>query len=87
MLDRFRKELKEIETLEEDYPGQRDEVRRNLIVRYAEEAAMNVVDVGSNGSLQEEEYLFSCIAMKFVERIHHTFVRELLMADFAARKA
>jgi hypothetical protein len=66
---------------EEDYPGQTNEIRRNFIVQYAVDAAQALIDEGSNGTVEETDFLISAVTSKFVERCHLTVQSRLLRAE------
>jgi hypothetical protein len=83
-MEELKQRLKEIEAIEEDFPGQKAEHRRQVIVRYTVDAAQNLIDEGSDGSVEETEYLTSRVASEFVKRVEGFFTRRLMMADLQA---
>lgn len=84
MIEHLRRLLKEIDQTDEDFPGQNREHRRQVIVNHAVEMAQNLIDEGSNGSVEETEYLTSQVMVKFVERVHRSFARRIMMVDLQA---
>lgn len=71
--------LAEIGGLEdEDYPGQFNELRRNIIVELAASAADEIIMEGSDGTPEETDYLTSAVAQVMNNRVHQANVMRLL---------
>jgi len=78
-LQELKQRLAEYEKIdEEDYPGQIDEMRRHAIVQMAQEAADELIMEGSDGSVEETDYLTSAVAMVMNNRVHQANVGRLL---------
>jgi len=63
---------------EEDFLGQRAEVRRNLIVRSAVEVADALILVCGDASPEELDYLTSAVAQAFSQKLHLAVFSRLL---------
>ena len=55
--------------------------RRNKIVEDAVHAADRIILDGSDGSVEETDYLTGEVARKFMEKALHPFSRDLLSKD------
>jgi hypothetical protein len=69
----------------EDYPGQNDEIRRHKIIRKAVEAADTIILNGSNGDIEETDYLTGIVAKEFVEKVTARLGSELLKHELNKR--
>lgn len=80
--------LAEIESVreDEDYPGQFDELRRNIIVEFAASAADEIIMEGSNGTPEETDYLTSAVAQVMNNRVHQANLMKLMRAELLARR-
>lgn len=70
---------------EEDYPGQRDEIRRQRIIEQAVSAADVIIMDGSSGEVQETDYLTGMVAQKFLEKVSCRLTAELLKKNLQDR--
>jgi hypothetical protein len=85
-LARLKSELQELEkNFEPDYPGQLDEIRRNLIVQRAVESADEILCELSDGSAEELDYLTMRFGFRFSEKIQTTLGSKLLAHDLTGR--
>jgi hypothetical protein len=75
----------EVAMAEEDYPGQQDEIRRERIIRNAVEAADRLIMDGSNGDVEETDYLTGAVALKFVEKVQGRLQAQLWRANMLSR--
>lgn len=71
----------------EDYPGQIDEMRRHAIVQMAQEAADEIIMEGSDGSVEETDYLTSAVAQVMNNRVHQANVGRLLRKQILGERA
>ena len=55
--------------------------RRDEIIEEAVEAADRIILDGSDGSVEETDYLTAEVARKFMEKALHAFEREMLRKD------
>jgi hypothetical protein len=87
-LEQLKVKLADIESVreDEDYPGQFDELRRNIIVQFAASAADEIIMEGSNGSAEETDYLTSAVAQIMNNRVHQRNVMALMKWDLFQRK-
>ena len=86
-LEELMKKLEEIEANgDDDFIGQADEYRRQVIVDMAVKAADEIIKEGSDGSVEETEYLTSAIAEKLVGKAHIANIRRLLSKDIMKHK-
>jgi hypothetical protein len=79
------KELEQLKEIEEEFPGQRDDHRRQVIIEAAVRAADELIMEGSDGSEEETHYLTSMVAIKLVEKVHFPIQGRLLHCDLMAR--
>lgn len=79
-LTELKRKLIELEGLrvEEDYPGQVDEHRRQLILEAAVAAADEIIIQGANATEEEIDFLTSLVAQKFAEKVHCSLTARLL---------
>ena len=86
-LEELREKLDEIKSRrdEDDYPGQTDEYRVQLIIEAAVEAADDLILEGTDGSVEETDYLTSAVAIKFAEKAHCSLSHRLLMRIVGAQ--
>lgn len=54
--------------IEEDYPGQADEFRRQELIRKAVQAADRIICDGADGSVEEINWLTVKVAEAFVQK-------------------
>ena len=71
--------------LQEDYPGQKDEMRRSKIAQEAVDAADTIILDGSSGHVEETDYLTGIVAARFVEKVAGRLQSELLKHDLDKR--
>ena len=55
--------------------------RRNEIIENAVQAADRIILDGSDGSVEETDYLTAELARRFMEKALHAFEREILRKD------
>jgi len=55
--------------------------RRSEIIEEAVEAADRIILDGSDGSVEETDFLTAEVARKFMEKAFHAFSREILRKD------
>lgn len=71
---------------EEDYPGQANNSRRHRIIREAVEAADRIIIDGSNGDVEETDYLTGKVALEFFQKVDSRLSSTLLRHDMQRRK-
>lgn len=86
-LDELRQKLDEAEKhrANDDFPGQTDEYRWQLIVEAAVEAADRIIMEGSDGSVEETDFLTATVALRFDQKVHQAVQSKLLKAKLMAR--
>jgi len=79
-LEKLKKKLAEVESsrADEDYSGQTNEYRLQIIIEAASEAADELIMEGSDGSVEETDFLTSAVAQKMNNRVHQSIVSRLL---------
>lgn len=80
-LNDLRIQLARNEEPEEDYPHQRDEIRRDIVVQAAMDAADAILMEGSNGSEEETDWLTSEVALRWAQKAHCAAQRRLLKKE------
>jgi hypothetical protein len=82
-VDELRKEIKRLEAMRdsEDFRGQTDELRRHLTLESALHAADELLTEGSDGSVEEADYLASALMLKLAERVHLRNQSNMLRRD------
>lgn len=65
---------------------QERDARRNKIIGDAVNAADKIILDGSDGSVEETDYLTAEVARKFMEKALHPFSRDILSRDIASQK-
>lgn len=81
----LKSELEEIELLHEEYPGQKDQARRDKIVELVVDLADRVIMEGSSGETEETDYLTARVASRFVEKVQGRAWAQLARADLERR--
>ena len=71
--------------VEEDYPGQMNEYRRQKVVEAAMSAIHHILDEGSDGSVEEADFLYSVLAVKLIESNHGRVQSRMLRHDLEQR--
>lgn len=78
----LQKKLAEIEaqttTGDEDFPGQLADYRRRCVVDAAVAAADELILEGSDGSVEETDFITSAVAMQLVNKVHIAMQGKLL---------
>lgn len=69
----------------EDYPGQKDESRRERIIKRAVELADMFICSHSNGTVEELDYLTAKVAEAFVLKVSGKISSALLTYDLNLR--
>lgn len=72
---------------EEDYPGQKRERERQRIIEQAVSAADTIILDGSNGSVEETDYLTGQVAEKFLYKVCCRLTAQLLKHDLDKRRS
>ena len=72
---------------EEDYPGQNNDIRREMAIRRAVETADRIIMEAANGSVEELDYLTAAVAKSFCEKTLTASVSKLLKYDLSNRRA
>ena len=80
-LEALKTKIEEAKDIEEDYPGQINEYRRQLIVEAAMEAADEMIMECSDGSVEETDYLTSVVAVKWAEKVRCAVTSKLLRSQ------
>jgi excisionase family DNA binding protein len=78
---------KTTEDTQEDFPGQNDEYRLQKTVERAVREADIIIMDGSNGSVEETDYLTSKVAEVFAQKAHQAVVARLLRYSLEKRHA
>jgi hypothetical protein len=73
------------EDFEEDFPGQRDEMRLHDAIEKAVDAADKIILEASDGSVEETDYLTVSLADAFVEKVAATLRSKLRKYDMHRR--
>lgn len=86
--EQLKVKLAEIESVREneDYLGQFDELRRNIIVEFAASAADEIIMEGSDGTPEETDYLTSAVAQVINNRVHQRNVMALMKRDLFEKR-
>jgi len=71
---------------EEDYPGQKNDIRRGSLIRQAVEAGDRIIMEGADGSGEELEYLTASIALEWARKVLSGRCAALLRKDLTDRK-
>ena len=78
----IKQRLSEIKDYDEDYIGQANEIRRNIIIKEAVRVADEIILEYSDGSCEETDYLTSAIAQEFIKKAHIANTGRLLKNIF-----
>lgn len=70
---------------EEDYPGQKDEIRRERLIQKAVEAGDRIICEGANGTVEELNYLTAKVAEKWATKMATAMTGQLLRNELEAR--
>jgi hypothetical protein len=76
-----------IEDFEEDFPGQRDEMRLHDAIRKAVDAADKIILEASDGSVEETDFLTVSVTGAFVEKVVATLGSKLRKYELNRRRA
>lgn len=71
--------------MEEDYPGQNYDVRRQKAIEEAVRKVMHVILEASDGSVEESNYLEAEIGLKIIEQVVSRISSQLLCKDLEKR--
>lgn len=71
---------------DEDYPGQKDEIRRERLIKMAVEAGDRILMQGSDGSAEELEYMTAAVAKAWTEKCFGSTMSRLLSRDIQERQ-
>jgi hypothetical protein len=69
----------------EDFPGQFNEIRRDLIINQAVQAADEILTELADGSVEELDYLTGQVAYQFAEKVRTGLSCRLLREDMNRR--
>jgi hypothetical protein len=70
MIIKLTRKIEIHEMQEEDFPGQKDEYRRQQVVEAAVAVVRDVLEEGFDGTEEEGDYLISAVVVKLLEVIH-----------------
>lgn len=87
-LKRLQEFLQEIEAYkkDEDFPGEVAEHRRAKIIEMAVEAADELIMEGSDGSVEETDFLTAAVAMRFNQKVYQGLTANLLRKQIMGDK-
>ena len=71
------RQLSSLTDYDENFPGERNEIRRDLIVKAATYAADEILYHAGDGSVEESDYLLSAVADNFSQRVHSLITGKL----------
>lgn len=85
IVEELRKRIEKIDQRPEDFPNQNRELRLKATIDAVMESDVLLME-GSDGSVEETDYLTSMIALKWAEKAHCSRSRELLKYWISAKQ-